>query len=95
MPRQRRLWSFVVGGFLMAIMVLPACGSTSTASAPTATATTAAPTPTSGPTILYQDSLMSPSNNWGNVPSLGCFFGSGGYHVKDQSYCNIPEDSVS
>jgi hypothetical protein len=81
MPRPRRRWSVVLGGFLMAVMVLSACGSASTASAPTATATTAAPTPTPGPTIIYQDPLTSPSSGWTNDPAYGCFFGSDGYHV--------------
>jgi hypothetical protein len=78
----------LVGATLL--VCVSACGSTSNASAPTATATMAAPTPTSGPTIIYQDPLTSPSPTWINDPSLGCFFGSGGYHVKNQLSCGVP-----
>jgi hypothetical protein len=64
-----------------------AAGSGAPAGAPT-------PTPTSGPTIIYQDPLTSPSDlldgGWGDVPSVGCFFGSGGYHLKSVDYCLIP-----
>jgi hypothetical protein len=76
----------LVGATLL--VCVSACGSTSTA--PTETATTAAPTPTSGPTIIYQDPLTSPSSDWGSDPSVGCFFGSDGFHVKDQPNCGVP-----
>jgi hypothetical protein len=77
---------------LLAVMLLSgvtACGASTTASSPTATATSAAPTATATPTVLFQNALASPVSGWGNDPSLGCFFGSGGYHVKDTD-CPIP-----
>jgi hypothetical protein len=61
---------------------------TSTPAIPTATAT-----PT-GPKVLFQNSLASPpSSDWSNDPSTGCFFAGGGFHVKGQVNCMLPNAS--
>src|SRR5262249_40694045 len=62
---------------------------TATLAAPTVTATLA------GPTVLFQNSLAStPSSDWTNDPSVGCFF-AGGYHDKDAFYCPIDINVVN
>jgi hypothetical protein len=78
----------VAGGGTAAVLALSHSGTgAATSGTPTSTATSG-PTATATPRIAFQDPLTSNSNGWAN--DSHCFFGSGGYHVKDGYACYAP-----
>ncbi|HLY31083.1 MAG TPA: hypothetical protein VKQ36_08635, partial [Ktedonobacterales bacterium] len=54
---------------------------------PTAHAT-ATPQPTATGTVYFQDNFTSTASGWSN--DSHCFYGSGGYHIKDGYVCFAP-----
>jgi hypothetical protein len=96
-PQRRSRTGLIVGIVIAVVVVIAAClGGTLllasqagnlTTITDLATPTTAAATATPAETVLFQSALTTSSSKM--VQSEHCFFGTGGYHVKDNFICPI------
>lgn len=100
-PRKGRTALIVVGSIAAVLVVcvvaagalfafVPQLRDSLTSASSTPTATASAPTATATPSeaILYQNTFATSASDWGN--DANCFFGAGGYHVKDGFVCYAP-----
>lgn len=97
-PPRRRNTTLIVVSVISAVVIVVVCavgllvlslgaGPGSSAAA-TATAGTGIATATSGPTVLYENSLLLPAAGWTN--DQNCSFKSDGYHIKGFHLCFAP-----
>lgn len=93
-PAPRRRAGLVIGVVLAIVLILGASGAAvvalnnggSPAASATATATgTTGPTATPTATVIYQESFASQPEGWSE--DANCFYGTGGYHIKNGYFC--------